>query len=89
MVGSVFFRFLKIGFSFTILEPFEKTFSEIGRLQSTETRLANMLAPTVKKPPESFSTLATLQLPIFVIVFDTFSSEVLFKEKSSEIVKLG
>ena len=49
---------------------------------------ANMLAPSFKNLPESLSTAATWELSIFVIVFKAFSSEVLHKQKSSEIVKL-
>ena len=49
---------------------------------------ANMLAPSFKSLPESLSTPAALKLSIFVIIFKTFSSEVLLKQKPSEIVKL-
>ena len=48
---------------------------------------ANMLAPSFKNLPESLSTPATLENSIFVIIFMTFSSKVLCKQKSFEIVK--
>ena len=49
---------------------------------------AYMLAPSFKNLPESLSTPAVLELSIFVIIFKTFSSEVLLKQKSSKFVKL-
>ena len=49
---------------------------------------ANMLAPSFKNLPESLSTPVALELSIFVIIFKTFSSEVLLKQKYSEIVKV-
>ena len=47
-----------------------------------------MLAPSYKNLRERLSAPAALELSIFVIIFKTFSSEVLLKQKSSEIVKL-
>ena len=70
--GSVFWPFLKIGFSFATLQGFEKT-------------PWDSLAPSFKNLPKSLSTPAALKLSIFVIIFKTFSSEVLRKQKSSEI----
>ena len=49
---------------------------------------AYMLAPSFKNLPESLSTPAVLELSIFVIIFKTFSSEVLLKQKSSKFAKL-
>ena len=48
----------------------------------------NMLATSFKNLPDSLSTPAALEISIFVIIFKTFSSEVLLKQKSSEILKL-
>ena len=49
---------------------------------------ANMLAPFFKNLPESLSTLVALELSVFVIISKTFFSEVLLKQKQSEIVKI-
>ena len=49
---------------------------------------ANMLVSSFKNLPESLSTPAALELSIFFIIFKTFSSQVLLKQKSSEIIKL-
>ena len=48
---------------------------------------ANILIPSFKNLPESRSPQAALKLSIFAVIFKTFSSEVLFKQTSSEIVK--
>ena len=74
--------------SFTTLQAFEKTSCGIESLQSVEMGFANMLASSFKNLLESLSTPAALELSIFVIIFKTFSSEVLLNQKSSEIVKL-
>ena len=79
--GSVFFPFLKIGFSLAILQALGKTPCEIERLQSAEMGFANMLAASFQNLPESLSIPAALELSIFVITFKTFSSEVLLKQK--------
>ena len=86
--GSVFFSFLKIGFSFATLQALGKIICEIERLQSAEMGFPTMIALSFKKLRESLSTPTALELSIFVIIFKTFSSEVLLKQKSSEIVKL-
>ena len=85
--GSVFF-FLKIDLSFATLQAFGKTPYEIERLQCSNMGFANMLAPSFKNLPESLSTPASLELSIFIIIFYTFSSEILFMQISFEIVKL-
>ena len=72
---------LKIGFSLVTLQSLGKTHCEIERLQSAEIGFANILAPSFKNLPESLSTPAALELSIFVIIFKTFSSEVLLKQK--------
>ena len=77
--GSVFFPFLKIGFSFATLQAFGKTPCEIARLQSAGMGFANMLAQSASAAPE---------LSVFVIIIKTFLPEVLLKQKSSEIVQL-
>ena len=82
LVGSVFFPFLKIGFSFATLQAFRKNSCEIERSHCAEIDLDNMLAPSFKNLQEIVSTPAALELSIFVIIFKTFSSEVLFKQKS-------
>ena len=74
--------------SFRTLQAFEKTSCGIESLQSVEMGFANMLASSFKNLLESLSTPAALELSIFVIIFKTFSSEVLLNQKSSEIVKL-
>ena len=51
--GSVFFPFLKIGFSLAILQALGKTPCEIERLQSAEMGFANMLAASFQNLPES------------------------------------
>ena len=79
--GSVFFPFLKIGFSFATLQALGKTPCEIQRLQSAEMGFANMLAPSFKNLLESVFTPVALELSIFVIISQTFSSEVLLKQK--------
>ena len=82
LVGSVFFPFLKIGFSFATLQAFRKNSCEIERSHCAEIDLDNMLAPSFKNLQEIVSTPAALELSIFVIIFKTFSSEALFKQKS-------
>ena len=82
---SVFCSFLKIDFNFATFQVFGKTSCKFERLQSTEIGFANMLTSSFKNLPESLSTPAALELPIFFIIFKTISSEVLFKQKSSEI----
>ena len=57
-------------------------------MQSAEISFANMLAPSFKNLPENLSTPAALEVSIFVIIFKNISSEVLFKQKSSKIIKL-
>ena len=66
------------------LQALRKTFCEIERLHGAEIDFANMLTPIFKNLPESQSTPAALELSIYVIDFKT--SEVLFKQKLSEIV---
>ena len=58
------------------------------RVLSAEMGFTNMFVPSFKNLPERLSITAALQLLIFVIIFKTFSSEVLLKQKSYETVKL-
>ena len=85
---KIIFLFLKTDFSLAILQTFWKTPCEIERLQSAEMGFANMLAPSFKTYQKAY-LLQQLQssqyLPLFL---KTFSSEVLLKDKSSDIVKL-
>ena len=85
--GHFLFPFLKIGFSFATLQASGKTACEIERLNE-EIGFANMLVPSFRNLPETLSTPAALELSIFAIIFKNFSSEVLLKQKSSEIIKL-
>ena len=75
-------------FNFATLQACGKTPCELERLQSAEMGFANMLAQSSKNLPESLSTPEALEQLIFFIIFKTFSSEVLLKQKSSEIVTL-
>ena len=75
-------------FRFGTLQVFGKTSREIERLQSAEIGFPNLLIPSFQNSLESLSARAALELSIFVIIFKNFSSEVLFKQKSSEIIKL-
>ena len=71
-----------------LLQIFGKTPCQAEKLQNAQMVFANILAPSFKNLPESLSTPAALELSIFIVIFKTSSSEVLFKPKSSEIVKL-
>ena len=78
MVLQRFFRF----------QAFRKTLCEIERLQSAEMGFNIMLVPFCKHLQESLSTPAALELPMFVIIFKTFFSEVLLKQISFSSIAL-
>ena len=82
-------RFFKISFSFATFQALGKMPYKIGKLQSAGMGFANILAPSFKNLPERLSTSAALEFSIFVIIFKKYlSSEVLFKQNSSETMKL-
>ena len=58
---------------------FGKTSCGIQRLPIPEMDFVNVLASSFKNVLESLFSLAALEFSIFVIIFKTFSSEVLIK----------
>ena len=78
--GSIFFPFLKIGFSFATLQAFGKTPCEIERLQSVEMSFAGTSVLSSKSLLESLSTPAASELSI-IVIFQDFFSDVLFNQE--------
>ena len=79
--GAVFFPFKKIGFSLQFYKHLRRLPVRLRDYTVQKWGFAIMFAPSFKNLPESLSTPAALELSIFVIIFKTFSSEVLLKQK--------
>ena len=69
------------------MQASEKNPQDIDKLRISDVGLDKVSAPSHKKSLKSLSVPAALEILIFLIIFKTLSSEALFKQKSSAIVK--